>query len=279
MTTMTTHARPTRRRAIQIASVLAAAALGLAFATTSTSQQANAAGTTMPAASPTDGWMRVAHLSPDTKAVDVTLTAAKGGQTVVELDDIAYGTVSQYIHIPAGDYVVAMTPWSSGPHTAALISASVNIVQGKSITVAAFGKYKHLQTRVFQDDLASPTSNNARIRLIQASTVSKSVNVKTSSGIIVATDATAGEATSYATVPAGTWTLDVSSKHLSDSSPVQLKQGSVNTLFVLDNSTGGLAVKSVLDSASVGQDPIGGINTGGGWESTHDAFGLLGDNQ
>jgi hypothetical protein len=264
-----TPAIPARRRAISLATVVAAAAFGLVFAGSGVAQSANADSTKMPAASPTDGWMRVAHLSPDTKSVDVTLTSVKGGQTVVELDNIAYGTVSQYIHVPAGFYNVAMTPWTSGPHAAALISASVDIVKGKTITVAAYGKYKDLKTRIFQDDLVSPKSDDARIRLIQASTVTKSVSVTTSAGVVVADDARAGQATSYASVPAGTWTLDLSAPHLTESSAVTLKKGTVNTLFVLDNAKGGITVKSVLDSASVGKDPIGGINTGGGWAAEH----------
>jgi hypothetical protein len=260
-----------RRRGLSIAAVVAAAAVGLLFTNAGT---ANADATKLPAASATDGWIRVAHLSPDTKAVDVTLTSVAGGQKIVELDKVAYGTVSQYIHVPSGTYVVAMTPWASGAKAKPIISASVDIVKNKTITVAAFGMYKNLKTRVFKDDLASPKGDNARIRLIQASTVTKTVNVKTSTGIVVANDALAGQATSYASVPAGTWTLDLSAASLNNSSSIKLKQGSVNTLFVLDNASGGLTVKSVLDSASVGKDPKGGIDTGGGWASTRDPFGL-----
>jgi hypothetical protein len=270
----------TKRRGFTVAAAVAIAAIGLVVTGTSAAQQANADSTRMPPATPTDGWMRVAHLSPDTKAVDVTLTAAKGGQTVVSLDKVGYGTVSQYIHIPAGVYVVAMRPWKASTSTKPLISASVDIVKGKTITVAAFGLFKDLKTRVFQDDLAAPSAKDARIRLIQASTITKSVDVKTSTGIVVADNAAQGQATDYASVPAGTWTLDLSSPKVSDASAVTLKQGSVNTLFVLDNASGGLSVKSVLDSASVGTaDPVGGVNTGGGWASSHPAFDVFSGNQ
>jgi Domain of unknown function (DUF4397) len=264
-----------RPRRLGVVIVTALAAVTLALANTAAPQQASAESTRLPAASATDGWMRVAHLSPDTKAVDITLTRVEGGQAVVELNKVAYGAVSPYIHIPAGTYAVAMTPWGAGASAKPILSASVDIVQGKTITVAALGKYKDLQAHVFQDDLAAPKAHDARIRLIQASTVTKSVNVKTSNGVVVATDAVAGQATSYASVPAGTWTLDLSSPSVNDSAAVRLKQGSVNTLFVLDNASGGLTVKSVLDSASVGKSPVGGINTGGGWASQADPLGLL----
>jgi hypothetical protein len=264
----------TRRRRLSITSIAVVAA-GLAFASGATSQQAQADSIHTPAASATDGWIRVAHLSPDTKAVNVTLTAVSGGQKVVELDNVAYGAVSPYLHLPAGTYTIAMTPGESGASAKPIISASVDIETGKTITVAALGKFKDLSTRIFEDDLASPEAKQARIRLIQASTVTASVDVKTSSGIVVAQDAQAGQATSYASVPAGKWTLDLSAANLNDSAAVRLKQGSVNTLFVLDNASGGLTVKSVLDSASVGKNPVGGINTGGGWAAQSDPLGLL----
>lgn len=266
-----TH-RPSRGRLVAAGVALAVAVAGFVGVSAGSASAEGTEAPQLPVASATDGWMRVAHLSPDTKAVNVTLTSVMGGQKIVELDDVAYGSVSPYIHVPSGTYIVAMTPWKtsgSGSTAKPMVSASVEIVTGKTITIAAFGKNKKLKAKVFQDDLTSPAAGGARIRLIQASTTTKSVNVKTSSGILIASKAQAGQATSYATVPAGPWTLDVSAKKVSDSSEVQLAQGTVSTLFVLDNAAGGLTVKTVLDSAGVGQDPVGGVQTGGGWAADH----------
>jgi Domain of unknown function (DUF4397) len=230
------------------------------------------------APSATDGWLRVAHLSPDTKAVDVTVSDLSGGKKLFELDDVAYGTVSPYEHFPAGTYTISMTPWSAKSATKAkpILSASVKIVKGKSVTVAAFGSNRHLQTKVFQDNLTAPASGDSRVRIIQASTITKSVTVTTSAGALIASDARSGTSTDYATVSAGTWVLNVRGNSMTDASHLALASGSVETLFVLDTASGGFVVKPVLDSSGVGTDPIGGISTGGGWAATHDpaAVGL-----
>ena len=229
-----------------------------------------AAAPILPAATATDGWLRIAHLSPDTKAVNVKVTALSGGTETIQLDNVAYGSVSAYMHLPSGTYVISMYPGNANSATKPMVTASIKIVQGKSVTVAAFGKNKMLSTKVFQDDLAAPSSGSARIRLIQASTTTNSVSVETTTGILIAADAMSGASTSYADVPAGSWVLNLSSKSMTDATALQLAKGTVNTLFVLDNATGGLTIKPVLDSSSVGSDPVGGINTGGGWAATND---------
>jgi len=92
---------PSRRR--RLATVLAlTAATGVALA-------GALVGTSPAHAADGDGWVRVGHLSPDTKAVDVTLTSLKGGQVVMDLDDVTYGQVSPYQALAAGTYVVSMT--------------------------------------------------------------------------------------------------------------------------------------------------------------------------
>jgi len=245
------------RRATRVIIALAAA-IGLAAV------GAGPAIAKVPAAAGIEGWVRVAHLSPDTKSVDIQLTALRGGETVFELDDVRYGMVSDYLTLPAGTYVVSMVPSDAGSDAKPIVSASVRIVDDKSVTVAALGENDDLQTRVFQDDLTGPASGEARIRLIQASTVTPAVDVQTSTGILIARDARAGSSTSYATVPAGPWDLELTGSGVDHSAAVQLPDGSVNTLFVLDNAQGGLTVMSVLDSASVGAAPVGGVQTGGG---------------
>jgi len=251
-------ARTTRRRAL----LALAAAVGLAAAAGAPAVAAPAA---PPAASGEEGWVRVAHLSPDTKEVDVALSALSGGSNLLELEEVGYGVVSDYMQLPVGTYVVSMVPATAKPGTEAMIEASITVEKDKSITVAAFGENKDLRTRVFQDDLTSPDAGASRIRLIQASTVTDRVSVQTTTGLLIAEDAEAGDSTNYASVPAGPWDLELTAEGIEDVAPISLANGSVNTLFVLDNSDGGLTVMPVLDSASVGAAPIGGVQTGGGY--------------
>lgn len=247
----------TRRRVLlAVAATVGLAAVG--------ATPAIAAPQATPAAPGAEGWLRVAHLSPDTKAVDIQLSALRGGSSLLELADIGYGVVSDYMLLPVGTYVISMTAADAAPGSDAMIDASVNVTEGKSITVAAFGENRDLRTRVFEDDLTAPEADASRIRLIQASTVTDSVSVETTTGLLIAENARAGQSTNYATVPAGPWDLRLSARGIDDVAPVVLPNGSVNTLFVLDNAEGGLTVMPVLDSASVGAAPVGGVQTGGG---------------
>lgn len=209
-----------------------------------------------------DGWIRIAHLSPDTKAVDVRVSSLSGNQTFYELDDVAYGGVSPYTGLPEGIYLVTMVPSESGSGVP-VVSESVRVAGGTATTMAAYGTNQDLEVRLFEDDLTIPSEGQARIRLIQASTVADEVDVSTSTGQAIARGAGAGAATNYAEVGAGTWTLLLDGGDVSDETDVTLTAGSVSTLFVLDTAAGGLTIMPVLDSSAVGGEiPVGGVETG-----------------
>ncbi|MET4783657.1 DUF4397 domain-containing protein [Glaciihabitans sp. UYNi722] len=257
-------------RTAVVVAALAAASIAVASPAT--------AAPTPTAAGTTDGWIRIAHLSPDTKAVDVRLTALSGGAALYELDNVAYGAVSPYKNMADGVYTISMVPAGSKVTAKPMISSSVKIEQGRTVTVAAYGANKNLTVKVFTDDLTSPAPGQARIRLIQASTVAKSVDVTTTTGVQIADNAKGGTATGYAEVAAGPWTLALKASKIKNSAAVNLANGSVTTLLVLDNASGGLTVKPVLDSAAVGSAPVGGVQTGGGYLAMHhlDGFETVG---
>lgn len=254
--------------------VTAAVAAGLFIAAPANASPAPAPAAPAPAAAAPaapagEGWLRLAHLSPDTMGVDVRITARTGGVALSKLNDLTYGGVSPYEPVPDGTYIVSMVPSGSKASARPMVSTSVKVENGKTSTVAVYGPNKSIAVKVFNDDLTAPTDGKARIRLIQASTRSSSVNVKTSTGVVVAAQAKRGTATGYAEVAAGAWTLDLTAASKRGSTSISLAQGSVTTLFVLDTASGGLTVQPVLDSASVGQDPVGGVQTGGGYLASH----------
>ncbi|KNY06875.1 DUF4397 domain-containing protein [Microbacterium sp. GCS4] len=219
------------------------------------------------------GWLRLGHLSPDTKSVDVRVAAVSGGSTLFELDGVSYGDVSTYQELPAGTYTVSMVPAGASDSSAPVISETVTVDSGTATTVAAYGPTKDLQVRAFDDDLTEPAAGSARIRLIQASTLTPEVDVTTAQGDAIARDAKAGSATGYAEIPAGDWSLDLTGEGVSDTADVSVAAGSVTTLFVLDTSSGGLTILPILDSASVGDVPDGGVDTGGGFLASASAGG------
>ncbi|MCW2166086.1 protein of unknown function (DUF4397) [Microbacterium hydrothermale] len=244
--------RPARLAAIGAAALLTA---GIGVATA----PAASAAPTAPG-----GWARVAHLSPDTKSVDVQLTALAGGAVVYELDDVAYGAVSPYIPLADGTYVVSMVPSDAADGTQPVVQQSIDIAEGEPLTVAAYGRNADLKTTVFEDDLSAPAAGQARVRVVQASTVEPTVDVDTAQGRPIARDVPAGSATDYAAVPAGSWDLELTGADESATSAVDLPAGSVSTLFVLDDAQGALTAQTITDSATLADMPVGGIHTGGG---------------
>jgi hypothetical protein len=245
---------PAPRRTLVVgalAATLVAATVGLAPQTASA------------ATSGDEGWLRVGHLSPDTKGVDVELSSLAGGKKVFELDDVTYGQVSPYQELPVGTYVLSMRA-ADAPDSTPVISTDVTVGNGNASTVVAYGKNSDLKTTAFSDDLQQPGDGKAKLRLVQAATTAKSVDVSTSEGTAVAEDAAFGTATKYATVDAGKWTLDVSGSGQRGTADVDLAGNTVSTLFVLDDSKGDLTVVPVTDAAATAATPTGGVQTGGG---------------
>ena len=66
-----------------------------------------------PAAS--SGWVRLAHLSPDTPSVDVYLYSFGNPEAKIVLDHVGYGAVSPYQRLSVGRYTVAMRGDDASP--------------------------------------------------------------------------------------------------------------------------------------------------------------------
>jgi hypothetical protein len=147
--------------------------------------------------------VRVAHLAPDAPNVDVYVN----GDPV--LTDVAYTTVSGYLSLPAGTQQV--TVYTTGETTSPVIDTPVKLEAGGAYTVAAVGLVadESLTAQVYQDDLRSPDSGNAKVRVVHASPDAGPVDVVPRGGQALVSGLTFPDASAYAEVPAGTYTLDV----------------------------------------------------------------------
>ena len=246
------------RRSARNAVTTLLATMGLLLSLVAVAAPASAA--EQPAAG--EGWARLAHLSPDTKSVDVALTAVAGGQTLFELENVAYGDVSDYVRLPVGTFLVEMTPSGAADDAAPAVSEVITVEKDQPITLAVMGPNSALVTKVLDDDLTPPADGQARVRVLQASTVADTVDITTTTGDVIASGAAKGEVTGYATVDDGPWDLELSSGSISSAASVELASGSVNTLLVLDNASGGLTIKPISDSEAVKETPVGGTDTG-----------------
>ena len=212
------------------------------------------------------GWIRLAHLSPNTPAVDVYLYSFGDSSAQIVLHHVAYGTVSPYEQVPAGDYTVAMRAAGAVATSAAVISASVDVAPGHAYTVAGLGPESGLRLQVLDDQLSTP-SGQAVVRIIQASLKQSVVSVKWGSDTLQSS-LKFGAVSSYQTVTAGTATLTVSGGGDNATASVPLAAGTVHTLVVLDGANG-LQIDNLLDAAGSGVAPAGGAATGFGGMAPH----------
>ncbi|MGT2426656.1 DUF4397 domain-containing protein [Amnibacterium kyonggiense] len=143
------------------------------------------------------------------------------------------------------------------------MSGSVQITAGKAETLAAIGKNDALKTTVFTDDLNPVSGDDARVRIVQASVTHRTVDA-TAGSTTIASDASFGDVSKYATVQAGSTSIDLSAGSDSEKITQQFAAGSSHTLFVIDDGKGGLTVSPALDSAAATETPVGSLAAGGG---------------
>jgi hypothetical protein len=219
------------------------------------------------AATTDTGWLRLAHLSPDTPGTDIRLSAFDAAEPAVVLENVTFGTVSDFQRVPAGFYTVSMTPAGSPADTTPVLTASVQVASGDCFTVVALGRNAELTAKVFADERTPPPAGQARVRLIQAATAVPAVDVATAEGVNVAQDTAFGTAAPYTAVPAGQRTIEVTPTGGGQEpvrTDVDLPAGSVATLLVIDDPAAGLTVRTLVDSTGMDNMPAGGADTGYG---------------
>jgi hypothetical protein len=212
------------------------------------------------------GWIRLAHLSPNTPAVDVYLYAFDNSAAELVLHHVAYGTVSAYEPVAAGDYSVAMRAAGASATSQPVLSTSVTVAAGHAYTVAGLGPESGLRLQVLDDDLTTPPGK-ALVRVIQASLKEQVVNVSFGSTVL-ASSLKFADVSAYQAVSPGTETVTVSSGGGDVDESVTLAVGTVHTLVVLDGASG-LEIDNLEDASGSGQPPLGGVQTGFGGTAPH----------
>ncbi len=232
--------------------------LGLFMLTAGLVAASGAAASAAPA-SARAGWIRLAHLSPNTPAVDVYLYSFGNPRAMIVLHHVAYGTVSPYEKVASGEYTVAMRAAGASPGSPPVLSTNVQIAPGGAYTVAGMGPAKGLRLQVLRDRLTTPRGK-ALVRVIQASL--RQHRVKVSAGHhVLATGLLFAHVTSYLPTRAGTWTVHVRGAGVGTSQRVTLAAGTIHTLVVLDASSG-LRLADLEDAAGSAVMPAGGAATG-----------------
>lgn len=225
-----------------------------------------------------DGYVRLAHFSPDTPEVDVYLTAFKGSAANTVLKGVSYGTVSPYQRVAPGVYTVAMRAPGSSASSTPLLRTNVTVRPGGAYTVAGVGPNSGVRLRVLTDDLSRPPAGKGRVRVVQASASAPVVDVVAQPGTVIARGATFPSTTDYADVKAQPWTVRVQPRKGSGGTVqrrVIVRAGSVYSLIVLDKAAGGVQVEALNDAAGSAAMPKGAVATGLGGAAGADDTGSV----
>jgi len=157
------------------------------------------------------GWIRLAHLSPNTPAVDVYLYSFDNSKAMIVLHHVAYGTVSPYESVQAGDYSVAMRAAGASATSQPVLSTSVTVAAGHAYTVAGMGPESGLRLQVLDDKLTTPPGQ-ALVRVIQASLKQQVVKVSLGSTVLAGSLKFAS-VSAYRAVTPGTVSVSVKNRN------------------------------------------------------------------
>jgi len=207
------------------------------------------------------GWLRLAHLSPNTPAVDVYLYSFHNPKALIVVPHVAYGTVSGYQKVPAGEYTVAMRAAGAAASSPPVISTTVNVAPGAAYTVAGTGPAKGLELTVLHDRLRTP-KGKALVRIIQASLREHRVTVRAGHSVLARNVAFAS-VTPYKVVSPGTWNVSAAGRTERTRSTITLAAGTIHTIVVLDGS-GDIRLDDLVDAAGSKIVPSGAPATGFG---------------
>ncbi|HEX2497810.1 MAG TPA: DUF4397 domain-containing protein [Actinomycetes bacterium] len=246
--------RTTRCRMLAIAGLCAAAAL-LSLPGSASAQST--------------GWVRLAHLSPDTPSVDVYLYAFGNPDAKIVLEHVGYGALSPYQRLAAGRYTVAMRGEGADPDSDPVISTNVEVKSGEALTVAGFGRTASLKIEILSDSLTTPPGK-ATVRVIQASLTNPKVDVSTDAGSVAENLRFPGF-TGYQPVDPGSTVVHVTGESSEADIPIHFATASIHTVVVLDSASGELHLVDLTDASGMTKTPVGGVNTGLGGAATSTA--------
>ncbi|HUA27565.1 MAG TPA: DUF4397 domain-containing protein [Streptosporangiaceae bacterium] len=230
------------------------------------------AGASAASAATGTGYLRLAHLSPNTPAVDVYLYSFGDPSAMVVLHHVAYGDVSPYQAVASGEYTVAMRAAGAAASAKPVLSTTIDVVSGDAYTVAGMGPFNGIRLQVINDRLRTP-ADKSLVRVIQASMHQAKVTV-TAGSKTLGSNLAFTTVTHYKTVNPGTTTVSATGPTEHGSGVFTLQADTIYTFVVLDDS-GQLKITGLVDSSGSQAMPQGAAATGFGGTAPRPGDGLL----
>lgn len=206
--------------------------------------------------------VRVVHLSADAPKVDLYVD---GTRTVAA---VPFKTASRYRSLPAGAHTLAVRPAGSAPTSTPAASVRASVRAGAPYSAVLLGPMAQLKAVVVKDDFAAPPAGRAKLRVIDAAPQSPPLDIAVAGGPVLFRDVRFGEVTSFITVTAGRFGMEVraagTSRVLFTQGAARMPAGMIVTLAGTISAAGQIETLPILDAAGAGSLPRGGVATGAG---------------
>ena len=206
-----------------------------------------------------DGWVRIAHLSPEAPAMDMYLYPFGDPAHPTVLRDVSYGDVSAYMALGPGQYTVAMRGFDAPASSKPALVSSFMVSAKTAYTVAALGPDPGLRVEVLDDQMTTPRGKTL-VRVVQASLKEDRVTVSYGSKPL-ANQLTFSSVTPYTAVSPGLHVVEVSASGEHTTMSLGLTADTVHTIVVLDDSSG-LKADELTDAVGTEVMPKGAAATG-----------------
>jgi hypothetical protein len=217
-----------------------------------------------------DGWVRIAHLSPEAPAMDIYLYPFGDPADPTVLKDVSYGDVSAYMTLAPGQYTVAMRGFDAPATSRPALVSSFMVNAKTAYTVAALGPDPGLRVEVLKDQTTT-SGGKTLVRVVQASLKEDRVSVSYGSTLLT-NQLTFSSVTPYTAVPAGVHTVEFTASGEHTTVSLRLAADTVHTIVVLDGPSG-LKADDLTDAVGAAVMPAGGAATGFGGTAPRSAAG------
>jgi uncharacterized surface protein with fasciclin (FAS1) repeats len=149
--------------------------------------------------------VRVAHLSPDTPAVEIFVNGQPSG-----IQTLTFNEISGWVELPAGTYSVAVAPAGAGIEAAAIGPASFTLGSNSWTTIAAIGSLSSgsLRAATIREDYTPLDTGQTRVTVFHAIEDAPAVDIILADGTRLAGNLRFGSSATL-NVPGGVYDLAV----------------------------------------------------------------------
>jgi len=200
--------------------------------------------------------------TPDAPLVDIYV------DSILEVEELAYGESSAVVDIPAGERRVVVTLAGEGEGTP-IVESQITLEQGGAYVVANVDLVENAVLRSWRIDLNPVGDDESRLRVIHASPDAPEVDVAVSGGDVLIAGATFETAPDAVAVDSGNYDLEMrpagSEDVVQSISDVEIPSGMACTVMALGllGDDGALEVTTIVTPLNL-LVPGGVVSTGSG---------------